>query len=71
MITVQFKGSYHFQLILVTLAESFYYVNYGLIINYYVKSLSNNLSNENKTTGVSRDDVLKIVNYGILIHVLS
>ena len=35
-------------------AESFYSVN------YYVKSLSNNLSNENIKTGVSRETILQI-----------
>ena len=39
-------------------AESFYYVKYGsTIINYCVKSQSNNLSNENINIGVS--DVFK------------
>ena len=36
-----------------TLAEFFYYICYLWIINYYVKSQSNNLSNENINTGVS------------------
>ena len=36
------------------------------IVNYYVKCLSDNLSNKNKNTGVS-----KIVHFGILIHILS
>ena len=40
------------------------------IDNYYVKSLSNNLSNENIMTGVSRD-ISKIVHFGISIRVLS
>ena len=42
------------------------------IVNYFVKSLSNNLSNENIKTGASRDiGISKIVHFGILIHVLS
>ena len=48
-----------------TLAESFYYVKYGLWI-ITSKILSKILSNEKKK-GVSR----KIVCFGILIHVLS
>ena len=36
-----------------TLAESFYYIRQLWIINYYVKSLSNDLSNENINTGAS------------------
>ena len=48
------------------LAESFYYVKYGLSI-ITSKIPSKILSNENKKTGVSR----KIVCFGILIHVLS
>ena len=36
------------------------------IVNYYVKCSSDNLSNENKNT-----DISKIVHFGISIHVLS
>ena len=49
-----------------SIAESFYYVKYGLSI-ITSKIPSKILSNENKKTGVSR----KIVCFGILIHVLS
>ena len=38
------------------------------IINYYFKSSSNDLSNEDINTGVSRE---MIVHFGILIHVSS
>ena len=43
------------------------------IVNYYVKCLSDNLSNnENKNNCGSRKiDISKIVHFGILIHVLS
>ena len=41
------------------------------IINYYVKCLSKNLSNENKHWCFQRNDILKILHFGILIHVLS
>ena len=39
------------------------------IVNYYIKSSSNNLSNKNKT--LQRNDIKKIVHLGILSHVLS
>ena len=39
------------------------------IVNFYVKSLSNNLSNKNKT--LQRNDITKIVTFSILNHVLS
>ena len=52
-----------------TLIESFYSVN--MIVNYYVKCLSDNLSNENKNWCFHRSDISKIVYLGILIHVLS
>ena len=38
------------------------------IVNYYIKSSSNNLSNENIK---KRNDISKIVHIGISIHVLS
>ena len=43
------------------------------IVNYYVKSLSNNLSNENIKTGAFREmiHISKIVHFGILIPVWS
>ena len=42
------------------------------IINYHVKSLSNNLRKENVKTGLSRETISqKIVHFGISIHVLS
>ena len=43
------------------------------IVNYYVKSLSNSLSNENIKTGVFREKICisEIVHFGILIDVLS
>jgi len=42
------------------------------IVNYYVKCSSDNLINENKNTGVSREIMFqKKVHFGILIHVLS
>ena len=42
------------------------------IVNYYVKSPSNNLSNEKiNTLCFQRNDFSKIVHFGILIHVLS
>ena len=41
------------------------------MINYYVKIPSNILSNENIKIGVSREKMLQIVHFGILIHVLS
>ena len=43
------------------------------IVNYYVKSPSNIIRNENIKTGVSRDMIFtsKIVQFSILIHVLS
>ena len=42
------------------------------IVNYYTKSSSNNLSNENRKTGCfQRNDISKIVHFGILIHDLS
>ena len=42
------------------------------IVNYYAKSSSNNLSNENiNTLCFQRNDPSKIVHFGILIHFLS
>ena len=50
-----------------SIAMSFYYVNFGLSI-----ITSKNLSNENiNTLCFKRNDITKIVHFGILIHVLS
>ena len=41
-------------------------------MNYYVKCLSDNLSNKNKNSGVSREMILqKLVHFVILSHILS
>ena len=55
-----------------TLAEVFYFINYGFV-NNYAKCSSNNFSNENINIGVSREMIYtsKIVHFGILVHVLS
>ena len=44
-----------------------------MIVNYYVKFSLDDLSNENKNTGVSREMVFQkyVVHFGNLIHVLS
>ena len=41
------------------------------IVNYYVKSLSNNLSNQNIKMCFQKNDISKIVHFGILIQILS
>jgi hypothetical protein len=42
------------------------------IVNYYIKSSSNNLSNENIKTGVFPEKLyFKMIHFGILIHVSS
>ena len=50
-------------------AKVFYYVNYGSSIITSKKS-SNNLSNENIHWCFQRNDISKIVHFGILIHIL-
>ena len=40
-------------------AKSFYYVRQFWIVNYYFKSPSNNLSNENRSAGVSREMIIQ------------
>ena len=46
--------------------KNFFLLSQLCIVNYYIKSFSNNLRNENMKTYSS-----KIVHFGILIHVLS
>ena len=41
------------------------------IVNYYVKCWSDNLSNEKKHWCFQRNDILEIVHFGILSHILS
>ena len=42
------------------------------IVNYYIKSLPNNLRNKNIKTGVSREMIFqKNVHFCILFHILS
>ena len=52
--------------------KGFYLLHQLWIFNYYVTIRSNNLSNEDKETGVSREMIFQKKNrFGILIHVLS